>query len=221
MAIKAIKGLLGEEQAFCTCDACGSEITIKARHGDGRARKGSPLPNVMTIHSEAAVIEALGRYGWAFVKGKLRCKSCEEKRREKSRHDTERAIEMATVTTKQTQAAMSPREPTGPQKRLIILALEDAYDDAAKRYKGAGTDAAVAADLGGGVMPGWVTAIREEMFGPAGNEEIEAIRREIVAMRDAAEKAAAEIIALASKQADALQKRIEAVERASDRRVKS
>ena len=170
MAIKAIKGLRGEEQAFCTCDACGSEITIKARHGDGRARKGSPLPNVMTIHSEAAVIEALGRYGWAFVKGKLRCKSCEEKRREKSRHDTERAIEMATVTTKQTQAAMSPREPTGPQKRLIILALEDAYDDAAKRYKGAATDATVAADLGGGVMPGWVTAIREEMFGPAGNE---------------------------------------------------
>lgn len=210
MAIKAIKGLRGEEQAFCTCDACGSEITIKARHGDGRARKGSPLPNVMTIHSEAAVIEALGRYGWAFVKGKLRCKSCEEKRREKSRHDTEMAIEMATVTTKQTQAAMSPREPTGPQKRLIILALEDAYDDAAKRYKGAATDASVAKSLGDGIMPGWVSAIREEMFGPAGNEEIEAIKREIE-----------DLVHSTAARASELQKRIEAVERASDRRVKS
>ena len=209
MSLKAIKGLRGEDQAFCSCDACGAELTIKARHGDrlgyrpGKSRHGIP---VMSLRSEPEVIRDLEKIGWSSVKGRLRCPACEAKRIEKTRAEAGKVIEMATkVETK--PAAV--REASGPQKRLIILALEDAYDDGAKRYKGAATDASVAQGLGDGIMPGWVSAIREEMFGPAGNEEIEAIKREIAAMVESANATAA-----------AMLKRIEAVERASDRRVK-
>lgn len=203
MSMKAIKGMRGEEKAFCTCDDCDAEATVNARHGDGAGfRRGG-----YKIHSEASVIRSLEKLGWSNVKGRLRCPACEAKRLEKTRAEAGKVVAMqAKVETK--PAAV--REPSGPQKRLIILALEDAYDDAAKRYKGAATDATVAADLGGGVMPGWVSAIREEMFGPAGNEEIEAIKREIEDLMHSTAARASE-----------LQKRIEAVERASDRRVKS
>lgn len=210
MSMKAIKGMRGEDQAFCTCDDCGAEATIKARHGDRAGFKRGPsrggVPG-MVLHSDAEVIRDLEKLGWSNVKGRMRCPQCEAKRIEKTRSEAGKVIDMqAKVETK--PAAV--REPSGPQKRLIILALEDAYDDGAKRFKGAATDASVAKSLGDGIMPGWVSAIREEMFGPAGNEEIEAIKREIE-----------DLVHSTAARASELQKRIEAVEKASDRRVKA
>ena len=151
------------------------------------------------------IIKKISGHGWALVKARLHCPACEAKRKAAAAARRESDMQ-AKVETK----PAAPREASGPQKRLIILALEDAYDDGAKRYKGAATDASVAQGLGDGIMPGWVSAIREEMFGPAGNEEIEAIKREIAAMVESANATAA-----------AMLKRIEAVERASDRRVKA
>lgn len=78
------------------------------------------------------------------------------------------------------------RQPTPKQKREIIGILEDVYDDDSKRYKGQETDKTVAETIGGGVMPGWVAEIREEMFGPDGsNDEMEALMVEMRAWRDA------------------------------------
>ncbi len=74
------------------------------------------------------------------------------------------------------------RQPTRDQKRLIILALEDAYDNAARRYRGDMTDRRLCDQLGDGIMPGWVSALREDFFGPAGNEEVEALLIELAAM---------------------------------------
>ena len=74
-----------------------------------------------------------------------------------------------------------PRQPNRDQKRLIILALEDAYDAAAKRYRGDMTDRRLADQLGEGIMPGWVSDLREDFFGPVGNEEIEALRVDLAA----------------------------------------
>ena len=214
MSLKAIKGLRGEDQAFCTCDACGAELTIKARHGDrlgywpGKSRHGIP---VMSLRSEPEVIRDLEKIGWSSVKGRLRCPACEAKRIEKTRAEAGKVIEMATkVEMKPAQEATAPRAMDADSEVAITMALVEAYDKTAKRYRGAATDATVAADIGGGVMPGWVTQVRERLFGPAGNEEIEAIKREIAAMVESTNATAA-----------AMLKRIEAVERASDRRVKA
>jgi excisionase family DNA binding protein len=68
------------------------------------------------------------------------------------------------------------RQPTREEKRQIIGMLDAAYDTAAGRYVGGETDKTIAESLGGGVMPGWVAEIREELFGPeGGNDELAAL----------------------------------------------
>lgn len=73
------------------------------------------------------------------------------------------------------------RQPTRDQKRLIVAALEDAYDTKNQRYKGLETDKGIADMLGDGIMAGWVAAVREDMFGPDGNEEIGNLAGEVKA----------------------------------------
>lgn len=73
------------------------------------------------------------------------------------------------------------RQPTRDQKRLIVAALEDAYDTKNQRYKGLETDKGIADMLGDGIMAGWVAAVREDMFGPDGNEEIGNLADEVKA----------------------------------------
>lgn len=71
------------------------------------------------------------------------------------------------------------RQPTRDQKRLIVAALEEAYDTKNQRYKGTETDKGIADMLADGIMPGWVAAVREDMFGPDGNEEMTDLAAEI------------------------------------------
>ena len=71
------------------------------------------------------------------------------------------------------------RQPTRDQKRLIVAALEEAYDVPKQRYKGTETDKGIAEMLAGGTMPGWVSAVREDMFGPDGNEEMTDLSDEV------------------------------------------
>jgi hypothetical protein len=73
------------------------------------------------------------------------------------------------------------RQPTRDHKRLIVAALEDAYDTKNQRYKGLETDKGIADMLGDGVMYGWVATIREDMFGPDGNEEMGDLAAEVKA----------------------------------------
>lgn len=73
------------------------------------------------------------------------------------------------------------RQPTRDQKRLIVAALEDAYDTKNQRYKGLETDKGIAEMLGDGIMAGWVAAVREDMFGPDGNEEMGDLAAEVKA----------------------------------------
>jgi len=60
-------------------------------------------------------------------------------------------------------------------------------------------------------MPGWVAAIREEKFGPAGNEEIEAIRRAISDLKRDTDTDIAVMIKGRDEKVAALNKRIDAV----------
>jgi uncharacterized Zn finger protein (UPF0148 family) len=104
--------------------------------------------------------------GWAFVKGTLRCPTCESKRK------------VVPMTKPKLEA---PKEPTRAQKREIMDLLGTVYDSDAERYKQGDTDDSVAGVLG--VMPGWVAQLREEFFGPAaGNADMDDLLAKLEAM---------------------------------------
>lgn len=169
MAIEAIKGP-GVQRANLVCDTCSRSEVIACSYDKLGFRAWQPSRGQALTKAKAK--------GWAEIKGDLVCPACEAKR--KAIHNSGEKP----MTEKTTATVTDIRKPTGKQKRLITLALEDAYDDAAKRYKGQATDKTIADELGDGIMFGWVAEIREECFGPSGeNEEIAAIRREIALVK--------------------------------------
>lgn len=183
MAVQSITGK-GAPRASVTCDICGMSEVFPCDYE--RLKAGGWEPNTGQINRKA-----IGR-GWEVVKGDHHCPICTAKRKaaapQKWLADAALIIEKQEATMTKTEAKQETasvtqiRKPTPKQERLIILALEDAYDDTEKRYRGSATDKTLADDLGGGIMFGWVAEIRERLFGPSGgNEEIEAIKAEIAA----------------------------------------
>lgn len=212
MGVEAIDGS-GVNRANVTCDECGRAEVVVCDYE--RTKRGQWVPNLGQIHRKVV------GHGWEVVKGSFHCPKCAAKRRAvaaKPISDPATEVETQEATMTKTEAkpetaSVTPiRKPTPKQERLIILALEDAYDDTEKRYRGTSTDKTLADDLGDGVMFGWVAEIRERLFGPSGgNEEIEAIRTEIdKAKRDCEAKIKAASDDLASRTA-ALSKRLDAV----------
>lgn len=210
MGITAIKGRRGEDQAFCTCEDCGEEASVSARHGESRGtlRGGKPT---LSIQSEAAVIEALRKLGWSNIKNRLRCPKCTAARMLKQKETT-----MA-------QAPSPSRQMTDDVRLDIMEVLFASYDRKAKRYTGQETDATVAEAVGGGCMPGWVAKVRAENFGPAGNEEAEAIRAEYLQINKNIAEVTARLDAAfqqISKDVAAAGARLDALYRAEDKRVR-
>lgn len=214
MGVQSITGK-GAPRASVACDICGMSEVFPCDYE--RVKAGGWEPNTGQINRKA-----IGR-GWEVVKGEHHCPACTAKRKaaaapQKWLADAALIIEKQEATMTKTEAkpetaSVTPiRKPTPKQERLIILALEDAYDDTEKRYRGAATDKTLADDLGDGIMFGWVAEVRERLFGPSGgNEEIEAIRAEIdKAKRDCEAKIKAASDDLASRTA-ALSKRLDAV----------
>lgn len=187
--IKPTKGPRGQEQARCQCDACGAEAIVPAAHGNaGDFKRGGRRAE--TLRNEAQVTTKLHGLGWSFIRNVHRCPDCESARRNAS------ATPKPTLTlvAKETPmlpiqgitgaAAEAPRQMTPKQKREIISVLEMAYDDESRRYKGKDTDLTVAQLLGAAFLPGWVTQVREELFGPEGaNDEMEELRAELVKLK--------------------------------------
>ena len=136
----------GGEKALCTCDTCHKETAIVgARHGAGRR---PAIKNMDTVYAQ------LRKVGW-MVKGKvITCVSCTEKLQKDTTMQQEQDL----------------RQPSKKQKRDIIGLLEDVYDTDNERYRGVETDKSVAETLGDGILWGWVSQVREELFGPDGNE---------------------------------------------------
>ena len=161
--IQPIRGK-GVNRANAVCDDCGREETVTCDYT--RDAAGDWHPN------EGQVTRKLVGQGWAVVKRNLRCPACEAKRKIENRQEA--AMKASNVT-------VAPiREPSREEKRQIMSLLEVSYDADAGRYKGADTDQTVATAIGGGVMPGWVAAIREEFFGPdGGNGEMDALLAEM------------------------------------------
>lgn len=179
--------------AKITCDDCGKEEIVSCGYkptnrGRGKAPDGAQ-----------AVTQARRQYGWAMVKGKLRCGACEAKRK-------------ASLVTK------PERTPSKEEKRQIIALLNDSYDTDAGRYIGGETDDTLAEVLG--VLPGWVAEIRDDLFGPAGeNEDMAAFGIELKTFLDAATKTEQQ----AAKQLEALRAQIKSAKRHQNQlaRIKS
>ncbi|TWI29721.1 hypothetical protein [Paracoccus sulfuroxidans] len=202
MITKAPNG--GVHRAHVTCDFCG---TLEVVACDRLRRKGGETQlNIGQINNK------LTSRKWVISNGKHECPACAARRRAFAcqKKEEEAAPVMSVSATSPSQCP--PREPTGPQKRLIVLALENSYDVKGKRYRGHETDATLAADLGDGIMPGWVAALREDMFGPSGgNEEIEAIRSELATVRGEFQAQSAALSQRHIAQVEALSKRLDAV----------
>lgn len=154
--IEPIQQRGGNSKAKVVCDDCGADEVVACAY----SRTSPNLPRQPNrAQARAKVIAA----GWSYSKKMLRCKECTQKRK---------VVQMPTKPAPAKPIAAKPTQPTGLQKRAIIAALEDYYDDDAGRYKSGETDQTIA-DLCE-VMPGFVAQIREDLFGPdGGNESIE------------------------------------------------
>ncbi len=188
--IEATRGPQGQGRAKATCDFCTTTIEVPAAHGD--KLKGAKTKDgfASVVKSEAQVILKVRKDGWDHFKGKLYCPACASARRQnhKEKPMAENVTEL--------------RQPTREQRRHIMELLGAAYDADAGRYVAGNTDLTVAGEIGGGVMPGWVSEIREQFFGPdGGNDDMETLIAELTdwqASMEAQAKAMHELLAKAT-----------------------
>jgi hypothetical protein len=146
-------GSQGQPRMKAICDDCErDEVFANPRGDEGKARK------------------KIQQMGWEVAGKSERCPACRAKRK---------AQKMAARKPKPVPVAPASdalmRQPTRAQRREIMGLLEVSYDVEAERYSGHETDETIATVLN--VLPGWVSAIREEFFGAAGgNDEIAALQ---------------------------------------------
>lgn len=141
------------------CDCCGFTENVRADYERLSADKYKL--------NEGQVLVKATKKGWSSIKGTLRCPECETKRREEAKPQKE--ITMKNVVN--LPVTEEPRQPSREQKRQIVTLLTEVYDINSNRYTGGETDKTVADAIGNGVLFGWVSQIREDLFGPDGSNE--------------------------------------------------
>lgn len=159
MGVERIDHKGGAGRAKIVCDDCGRDEVIPCAYvGNANARSNVAQPNVSQAHKKAH------HMGWSIVKNVMRCPACEAKRK----------VVPMKAAEKTPEAKTAPREASKRQRIEIFTMLAEVYDLDAGRYKKGETDDTVAEVLG--VMPGWVSQIRDAEFGPdGGNDDIEAL----------------------------------------------
>lgn len=165
---------------------------------------------VCATDNPAQARKKLTAQGWLITgKGKAACPECVRRLRSiapKPDEDTMPAV-----------VNIQPdREATRDDRQKILRELDGAYDVAAGRYCGSETDQTVARRLG--VLPGWVADVREQFFGPTGeNDSMTDVAAGLALALDKAaehEAASLELAAKCEAQATeirALQARLEAI----------
>lgn len=159
------------------CHSCGQAVEFPVNNDKGKV-----------IHGDA--VRRLRGMGWAIIKGRVICNGCQMMMRDNpSNPDTkEEIVSTITETPKPRDGSVKlgdlfpkdVREPTPQQKRQVFELLSEVYDADKRHYLGGETDKTVAETIGCGVMPGWVSKIREEFFGPDGsNEDIAKLRKDL------------------------------------------
>lgn len=164
----------GVPRARVVCDECSREEVFPAGYESGRNTHDRRSTVI-----EGPVIQKATKQGWSYVKGVMRCPACEAKRKAEATAKKQESKAMA-------EAVTELRHPTREQKRQIMSMLEASYDTKAGRYTGGETDKTVAEAIGGGVMHGWVSDIREEFFGPdGGNDDMAEVLAEFKSSQEA------------------------------------
>lgn len=161
MTITPFRDTKGQPGATVKCDGCGATIEIKVQHE--RTRGG---PDKVHLGNAARKLLDMG---WVASAARQTCPQCAAAKRAKPKEEP-----MTTPT------IPAPAEATREQKREIMLMLQEVYDTEKQRYKGEETDKTVAHALGIERW-GWVSKIREELFGPAGNEAGDKLLAEVKA----------------------------------------
>lgn len=166
---------LGRHDRFqsIVCGDCGHTENF-------RLTKSKPLPAV-------ALVKKGQQLGW--VMGHKRkhdlCPKCVAKRA-----TTNNVIKLETPVSKPQPSisqfpeipakAPAPREPSREDKRIVFDKIDEVYLGDALGYQAGFTDETIAKDLG--VPEKWVRDIREEFFGPTGNEEIGKLAADLKAL---------------------------------------
>lgn len=138
------------------CDQCGGKE-------EWRIAK-LPEPDIVQRHFKVR--------GW-IIKRRATCPECNAKKEKP----------MATVTRIEPKPAapVANSDAARKNKRLVIVALEDYFDEAARRYRDGRTDEAVAKELD--LAPGFVAMVREEFYGKlAEPDEIADLRERIASV---------------------------------------
>jgi hypothetical protein len=125
--IEALKGS-GVPCFRVTCDSCGVNDVVAADPANRHRKSGAISP--------APAMRKVVQRGWVEVKGRLRCPTCEAKRRA--------GVAAAAPAAKSEEIAMTKqvtplRVPSREQRREIVQMLELAYDVAGERYRGTDT----------------------------------------------------------------------------------
>lgn len=176
---EAVRDERGLPAALCHCSDCGKSERIRASH---ERTRHADTPEV----NEGQCVRKLTANGWSSIRGRLRCPVCTEKRRSSHPDETETA-QVIHMTTKDSTVTAPLRQPTREQRFMIIDLLKEVYDRDAGRYRKAETDQSVAETLGEGILWGWVSQIREDIFGPDGNEEADMLLTDLAEWRKVAD----------------------------------
>ena len=152
----------GRLTARITCDACGAHEVWAI---NGRA----PPPEQLPSHFK--------KRGWV-IRNRTTCPICAVKTKEKPMTKTATITPIAAPI-----AAPVTADAAKKNKRAVIIALEDYFDEAARQYRSGKSDQAVADELK--LAPAFVASVREEFYGKmAAPTEIQAIRSEVADMED-------------------------------------
>lgn len=130
--------------------------------------------------------------GWSLA-GRPRCPACQSRKKEPK--------PMATVTNiepKATAPIAANTDAARKNKRLVIVTLEDCYNETKRRYNDGHSDATVAKELD--LVPGFVALVREEFYGKmAEPSEITELRAKLSELTTAAADLSAKLTSLCAR----------------------
>jgi hypothetical protein len=152
----------GAMLARVVCASCGGKDEWRVR--------GLPEPAIVKKH--------FVRHGWV-LKRRATCEVCAARRKEPP---------MPEVTSKPAPAKLAADSDAAKRnKRLVVLALEDYFDEASSRYRLGHDDESVGKELD--LAPGFIALVREEFYGKlAEPDEVGELRQRLISVKVLAEQ---------------------------------
>lgn len=201
------------ERLVQTLDGCEPELVIDGFQVVSTARalaiaQGDPAVELLPTQSQDArrLVPLMSRLGFTGPKAIPRGRSSlQGYKRPTTRPDTE----METVDMPATPAAEAPRQPTREDRRKIVDHLDGCYNLDKGRYSGDWSDAKTAEELK--VPRAWVSDLREQLYGPEGNEVADLVVKDFDALKARAAELEGDVVRLMEK-ADGFIRELKAID---------